>query len=269
MNPKWLAVVAVVVVVIFFAPQIEQMYMDAGGGGGGRPSFQVAVIYLYNGVVDNNPQATVNKLKSLCEVEGSYTLTSSSQVYQTYSVKSFYQKYGVNLYFSYQYARVAKQISYGTLTTAKTGEQLIEMVITNWVRENPSRYYNTYDNCNILVFVTKTPLITLTTMGMAYQEGYCWASDYNDYVLKQSPAIQCVIAHEIGHLFGGRDHYFGGSGNGLNDVRCLMNNGGRYGTLTKGGTVDTIFGQVDLTQNLHLSWAKKVPRDYFMKVTIY
>lgn len=277
MKAKWLVVIAIIVAVIFLAPQLGQLGQMIGGGDGGGKSFQVAMIYLYNGVVDNNPQATANKLKSLCEVQGSFSINGFPA--NSYSVKSFYQKYGVNLYFSYQYAKVAKQISYGTLTTAKTGEEMIEMVIVNWVRENPSKYYSTYDNSNILFFVVKTPLKNAAYWGRAALAGYCWVTDYNDLAFNNPEYMRFAIAHEIAHLFGAKDHYSEYPGNGLNDANCLMNHGGDgAGHLSKPTSVNgvvyfpnsnTIFGKVDLTQDLHLSWAKKVPRDYFMKVNTY
>ena len=275
-SPKWLAIVAVVVLVIFLAPQIEQLYISIDGGGGGRPSFQVAVIYLYNGVVDNNPQATLNKLKSLCEIQGSFSLNGFPA--SSYSVKSFYQKYGDNLYFTYKWAKVTHQISYGTLTVAKTGEELIERVIAYWTREKPNDYYSIYDNSNILVFVVKTPLKNAVAYGRAAGAGYCWATDYNDLAINLPEYMRFVIAHEIAHLFGAKDHYSEYPGNGLNDANCLMNHGGDGAChLSKPTSVngvvyfpnsDTIFGKVDLTQDLHLNWAKKVPRNYFAKLNL-
>jgi hypothetical protein len=102
----------------------------------------------------------------------------------------------------------------------------------------------------------------VTYGGAAIPKGYAWITvpTLSEF---DGEMARCAIAHELGHLFGGKDHYRG-SGSSIQDSRCLMKTGGNgWGWLTKGNGRDTIFGPIDLQSDLHFSYLAKVPKTYF------
>jgi hypothetical protein len=227
----------------------------------------IAVVYITYQVSPNS--ALLPKAQQLLEME--------SPGY--YSTVSFYEKYGIHMHFSYFQSSITSWPS--TVTDDSNGDAMAYgvVMIAAWAQTHESlitQYYSQYDQ---IMFITQGPKVTNTCGGSTLMI----SGDYFAFgALVPNPDPndlghdRYVFAHEIGHSFGGRDHYLTGTlgtyesdGNSyseqLNDAHCLMNLGGdNLGHLTKGGSTDTIFGAVDIDSELHLNYIVESPLNYWL-----
>jgi len=299
MIPKFIKIAVVIVILLLILPISPLQFINGGFGGGGNPTtptvsirgiiggqLHLAVVYLYHDV--SYDYRILNGLKQVIEVASS----------TDYSVKSFYAKYGINIvpsYYSSPVGKIPDQPNYVNFD--------FEM-ISWWMQVNPAKAKSIYNGNEVICFVLDANVPThrdagwLITGGQAYgfaltgffiiglsgpNVGYGFDSYKCLSSMKSNGAY--TIAHEIGHEFGGCDHYSGATGelkyevngkaNPIADDRCLMNVGGNncgnsldpnggYPRLSKGMetgwwstySVDTIFGSEDL-KYLHFSYVWK------------
>ena len=279
---KLLIVVGIVLVLAW--PSISPMLRFAWGPGGGADRFylpngncNVAVVYLYYNV--NKDSNVIPALKNVMEVAPTGGF---------YSVKSFYEKYGVHLTFHYYDYPVTKLLP----RTYGTNDQWD--VTRSWASYNNESFGVVYNRNDLLLFFVQSNV--QLQQSYSYNGVTWWPYAFvtighplvvfdafggsRATLFTNMGFMAWAVAHEFGHVFGAVDHYplaaLAGSPGAvpINDARCVMNAGGDGNQhLTKGTrishygitySVDTIFGATDLSAgHLHLSYFDKYPTSYY------
>jgi hypothetical protein len=212
--------------------------------------FKLAVVYLYHNVpYDSRIFTTIQNVMNV-----GTSLNNNNLIH--YSVREFYQKYGINIISTFQSYPI------GVLSNEDaTGDELDNLMISKWIVDNPTVSKQLYDSSDgFAFFLAGNQPHSCATSGL-FVYGIWNTFETNPWWNRDTAEIGYVAAHEIGHMFGARGHYIGEpGGNPINDARCVMNEGGDgLGHLTKGGNIDTIFGTVDLADELHFSYVERVP----------
>ncbi len=249
-NKKLIAIgILIAFIVVVFGPVLNTLYVSEWTGGGGGTRHDVAVIYLWNSVMDLKPSTTVDALKKICNSDSG----------ESYSVTNFFKGYGVSLNFRFYAYKV-----YSSISGAKSGDHYQALVVRSFALERPSTFYSIYDSNDIVIFVVKGKMHA-DAWGRTSNAGHIIVTDYRDWIIRSPNYARFVIAHELAHIFGGEDHYSytGGFSQGCHD--CVLNQGSNNAfLLLKVKPYRAVFCSIALSE-LHLSWAKKIPRDYFAR----
>lgn len=244
---------------------LEPSFIPAKDDASISGEIRVALVYLYTNNIDPEPEKTLAKMRDLAAYENA----------GHYSVKSLYAKAGVKLTFDYRAYSVPTPLLYDKGIPGfsgwvnSDGYDHFYNVIASWGKASRDDYNVLHDRCDHFLFVVRSGVSAGGTDGWYLPDSrYTVVGNYNDEVTRHPEAFRFVIAHELGHAFGGRDTYGGIFSWGLfaNDAekRSVMNNGGDGQLhLTKGGSVDTDFGGVNAPFYMHFDKIEKTPKDYF------
>ena len=211
----------------------------------------IAVIYLSYEVPHDN-----SKIPTIRDI-----LTTSSVGF--YSVQSFYEKYGVHMRFKYY------EFTVTSVDPELDWLPYHDGIWRSWISANQQTFKGVYDSCDILAFFLDGKNAYWTcggvgriVVGMADAQ---WIPGNYLYTLTGYRAQ--TIAHELGHCFGGHDHYNtvnpDGSPSSIGlDADCVMNRGGGDTWQLR---TSTIFGPVDLQQDVHFDYIIKQNFESYLK----